>query len=130
MSSIPCIVLLLLIFTALSFGRDDTAGSLVPALSSQPFFQRLETDFRVIAPQLRDVRPETIGVEPVEHLVEFLAENQPDHRHGQLLEPDRFSEDTAENLVEATFREARSHRKAYAVKKDTVSRTLRLPASS
>jgi len=72
------------------------AGSL--ALSSQPFFQRLETDFRVIAPQLRDVRPETIGVEPVEHLVEFLAENQPDHRHWQLLEPDRFSEDTAENL--------------------------------
>ena len=91
-SSIPCIVLLPLIFTALSFGRDDTAGSLVPALSSQPFFQRLEMDFRVIAPQLRDVRPETIGVEPVEHLIEFLAENQPDHRHWQLPEPDRFSD--------------------------------------
>jgi hypothetical protein len=33
-------------------------------------------------------------------------------------------------LVEATFREATSHLKAYAAKEDTVSRTLRLPASA
>jgi hypothetical protein len=33
-------------------------------------------------------------------------------------------------LVEATFREAISQLKAYAAKKDTVSRTRPLPASS
>ena len=73
-------------------------GSFMPAFASQPFFQTLQVDLRVISPKPPYVRLEAFRIKPAKHLVELLSQQKPHKRHGQLLELDWLAEHAAENL--------------------------------
>src|SRR6266567_2841575 len=83
---------------ALSLWRPDSAGAFVPSFGAQPLLERLKLNLGVFAPQFRDVCLEARLVEPAEHLVELLAEEKANHRHGELLEFHGLAQNSTEDL--------------------------------
>src|SRR6516225_4635687 len=53
---------------------------------------------RVSATKASDVSLKTRLIEPAKHLVEFFAQNEPNHRHGKLPKLHWLAEDMTENL--------------------------------
>ena len=84
---------------ALSLWRPDAAGAFVPSFGAQPLLERLKLNLGVFAPRFQDVCLEARLVEPAEHLVELLAEEKANHRHGELLEFHGLAQNSTEDLL-------------------------------
>src|SRR5712692_6592492 len=55
-------------------------------------------NLRVLATKARNVSLEALVIEPAEHLIELLAQNESNDRHGKLFKLHWLSQDTAENF--------------------------------
>src|SRR5215470_3691809 len=67
-----------------------------PALPGEPLLEARPGDLRIVAPEGANVGLEAGFVEPLEHLVELLAEDHPSHEKRQSPELDRPSHHAAE----------------------------------
>ena len=66
-------------------------GSFVPPFSAEPFFERMEVDFRVSVTKAGNVRCEASLIEPAEHKVELFARQESNERERKFLKFHRLS---------------------------------------
>src|SRR5438309_891191 len=76
--------------------RDGHSSSARPTLTREPFLEARPGDLRVVAAKRRNVRLEARFVEPLEHLMELLAQHDPREEERQSAELDWFSHHAAE----------------------------------
>src|SRR5262245_6147075 len=81
-----------------AFRRADASRALVPAFVTQPLLEASQAHLRIASAKSVDVGLEPRGIEPAEHLVELLAEDEAHDRQRQALERDLLAKHAAENL--------------------------------
>src|SRR6516165_6954753 len=81
-----------------SFWCSHPASALVPAFHTQPLLQRVQMDLRIRSAQTRNIRLVSSFIEPSEHRVKLLPQQQANDGKGNSLELYRLAQYAAENL--------------------------------
>src|SRR6516165_1998083 len=76
----------------------DPACALVPAFYAQPLLEGMQMDLRIRSAQGRNVSLVSSFVEPSEHRIKLLAQQDPNDGKRKFLELYRLAQHTAENL--------------------------------